>query len=60
MTLKLVAAGGTFAGSAILGLLLGIWLAGLTGSSLWVMGGMLAGIGLGGYAAARLVLAELK
>lgn len=60
MTLKLVAAGGTFAGSTLAGLVLGAWLAGRTGHSGWVIGGIFAGLALGGYAAVRLALAEVK
>ncbi len=60
MILKLVAAGSTFTGSSLLGLLAGIWLSGRTGQQLWVLGGLFAGIGLGGYAALRLLLAELR
>ncbi len=60
MTFKLVAAGGTFAGSALAGLILGACLSGRTGQSQWTMGGILAGIAIGGYAAVRMVLVELK
>ncbi|MDQ6929870.1 MAG: hypothetical protein M3126_04270 [Candidatus Eremiobacteraeota bacterium] len=60
MTLKLVAAGGTFAGSTLGGLVLGAWLAGRTGHSAWVAAGIFAGLAAGGYAAVRLALAEVK
>jgi uncharacterized protein YneF (UPF0154 family) len=59
-SLRLVAAGGTFAGSALLGLLLGIWLAGRTGQQLWVLGGLLGGVAVGAFSAARLVMSEFK
>ncbi|MBC5815835.1 MAG: AtpZ/AtpI family protein [Candidatus Eremiobacteraeota bacterium] len=60
MTLKLVAAGGTFAGSALLGLVLGIWLAGRTNQPLWVLGGIFAGLALGGWSAFRMLVQELR
>jgi len=59
VTLKLVAAGGTFAGSALLGLLLGIWLGGRTNQPLWVLAGIFAGIVLGGWSAFRMLVQEL-
>ncbi len=59
-SLRLVAAGGTFAGAALLGLLLGIWLAGRTGQQLWVLGGLFAGLALGGFSAVRMLLAETR
>ena len=58
--LRLVAAGGTFAGAALLGLLSGIWLAARTGQQLWVLGGLFAGLALGGYAAVRMLISELR
>lgn len=54
--LPLLAAGGTFAGSALAGLLAGILIAGRGGSQLWVFGGLLAGIALGGYSAFRMLV----
>ncbi len=54
--LPVIGAGGTFAGSAVAGLLLGIWLAGRTGAQLWVLGGLFGGLFLGGYAAVRLLM----
>ena len=55
-----IAAGGTFATAAICGLLAGIWLAGRTGSQLWVLGGLAAGLVIGGYSAMRLLLRSLQ
>lgn len=52
----LIAAGGTFAGSALAGLLIGILIAQRTGSQLWVFVGLLAGLGLGAYSAVRLLM----
>lgn len=54
--LSIVAAGGTFAGSALLGLLAGIALGSRTGNQLWVLAGLFAGLGIGGYGAVRLLL----
>lgn len=58
MILRLVAAGSTFAGLALLGLFGGIWISGRTGQPLWVIGGIVAGLAAGGYSAARLALRE--
>ena len=58
--LKLVAAGGMFAASALVGLGAGVWLAGRTGQQLWVPGLLLAGIIVGGYSAIKMVLTGLK
>ena len=54
--LPIIAAGGTFAGCALAGLLGGIVLAGRTGNQLWVLGGLFAGLALGGYSAVRMLL----
>ncbi len=54
--IPVIGAGGTFAGTTIAGLLAGIWLAGRTGQQLWVAVGLFGGLGLGGYAAMRLLL----
>lgn len=51
-----IGAGVSFAGTVLVGLLLGIWLAGRTGQQLWVVGGLFGGALLGGIAAIRLVL----
>ena len=52
----IIGAGVSFAGTVLVGLLLGIWLAGRTGQQLWVLGGLFGGLALGGYAAIRLIL----
>ncbi|MHB8147537.1 MAG: hypothetical protein ACYDGM_09820 [Vulcanimicrobiaceae bacterium] len=54
--LPIVAAGGSFAGSSVVGVLAGIALAGRTGQQLWVLGGLLLGMAVGAYAAIRLVI----
>ena len=53
--LPVLSAGATFAASALLGLVAGIWLTRSTGQALWVLGGLGAGIVLGGYSAYRLL-----
>ncbi|HVA27841.1 MAG TPA: hypothetical protein VNF68_06655 [Candidatus Baltobacteraceae bacterium] len=57
--LPIIAAGGTFAGAALAGLLGGIVLAGRSGNQLWVLGGLFAGLALGGYSAVRMLLRTL-
>ncbi len=52
--LPVIGAGASFAGAVLLGLVAGIWLAGRTGQQLWVLGGLLVGIIVGGYGAYRL------
>ncbi|MDQ2681252.1 MAG: AtpZ/AtpI family protein [Candidatus Eremiobacteraeota bacterium] len=52
--LPIIGAGASFAGAVILGLVAGIWLAGRTGQQLWVFGGLLVGMIVGGYGAYRL------
>lgn len=58
--MKILAAGGTFAGATIIGLLLGIFVAGRTGQQLWVLGGIFLGLALGGYSAVRMLMAEIR
>lgn len=58
--MKILAAGGTFAGATIVGLLLGIFVAGRTGQQLWVLGGIFLGLALGGYSAVRMLMAEIR
>ena len=55
-TAAVIGAGASFAVTVLAGLLLGIWLAGRTGQQLWVLGGLFAGLAIGGYAAFRLIL----
>jgi hypothetical protein len=52
----IIGAGASFAVTVLAGLLAGIWLAGRTGQQLWVLGGLFAGLAIGGYAAFRLIL----
>lgn len=54
-----LAAGGTFAGTVLVGLLVGIWLSNRTHQPLWVLGGLFAGLALGGYSAVRLLLQSM-
>ena len=58
--MKILAAGGTFAGATIVGLLLGIFVAGRTGQQLWVLAGIFLGLALGGYSAVRMLMAEIR
>jgi F0F1-type ATP synthase assembly protein I len=55
-----LAAGGTFAGTVLLGLLIGILIAQRTGQPLWTLAGLLVGLGIGGYSAVRLLLRSLS
>jgi hypothetical protein len=50
-----LAAGGTFAVTALAGLLAGVWLEHATGHAAWVAGGLFAGLALGAYSAVRLL-----
>jgi len=54
-----LAAGASFAGCTLAGLLAGIWLEQRSGRGLWVLGGLLGGMTLGAYAAFRLVIQSL-
>ena len=55
----LLVAGATFAGSALLGILLGVVVAGRSGNQLWVLAGLALGIGFGGYAAVRALMRSI-
>jgi hypothetical protein len=57
--LPVLAAGGTFAGTVLLGLLAGIWISEGTHEPLWVLGGLVVGLVLGGYGALRLLLRSM-
>jgi Putative F0F1-ATPase subunit Ca2+/Mg2+ transporter len=57
--LPVVGAGGIFAGAALAGLLLGIWLGRQLGQPLWVFAGLLGGLAIGGYSAFRLLLRSM-
>lgn len=51
----IVAAGATFAFTVIAGMVIGIWISGRTGNSLWVLAGLGAGLAAGTAGAWRLV-----
>lgn len=53
--LPVIAAGGTFAGATLAGLLIGIFIGSRTNQPLWAFGGLLLGLGVGAYSAARLL-----
>jgi hypothetical protein len=57
--LPVLAAGTTFAAATLAGLFAGIWVSGRTGQPLWVLGGLAAGLGVGGYAAFRLLIQSI-
>jgi hypothetical protein len=57
--MPVLAAGGTFAATAILGLLAGIWISNATRQPLWVLGGLFGGLALGGYSAIRLLMRSM-
>lgn len=54
--MPVLAAGGTFAGCALLGLGAGVAVSARTGHQLWVLGGLLLGLALGAYSAIRLLV----
>ena len=58
--LPVLAAGGTFAAAAVLGLLVGIVAAGRSGKPILVPAGLLLGAALGGYSALRLLLRSMQ
>jgi hypothetical protein len=58
--LPVLAAGGTFAGAAVLGLLAGIAVASRSGKPLFVPAGLLLGAALGGYSAIRVLLKSMQ
>ncbi len=51
-----LAAGGTFVGTTLAGLALGIFLGQKTAQPLWAFGGLMAGVAIGGYGAVRLLM----
>ena len=53
--LPVIAAGGTFAGASLAGLLIGIFVGSRSHQPLWAFVGLLVGLGAGGYSAARLL-----
>ena len=55
-----LAAGGTFTVSVLIGLWAGAAIGRQTGQPLWALAGLLAGVGIGGYSAVRLLLRSLS
>jgi hypothetical protein len=53
--MPVLAAGGTFAFTVLLGLGAGLLIAQRTGQQLWVLAGLFAGLALGGYSAFALL-----
>ncbi len=53
--LPVIAAGGTFAGATLAGLLIGIFIGSRSHQPIWAFVGLLVGLGLGAYSAARLL-----
>ena len=58
--LPVLAAGGTFAAAAVLGLLVGIVAAARSGKPILVPAGLLLGAMLGGYSALRVLLRSMQ
>jgi hypothetical protein len=54
-----IAAGSTFAAATLAGMVVGLLAARATGQGLWVLGGLFAGMALGGYSAVRLLLRSM-
>jgi len=57
--LPVLGAGGAFAGTAVVGLLAGVWLAGLLRMPFLPAAGLFAGLALGGYSAYRLLIRSM-
>jgi hypothetical protein len=57
--LPVLGAGGAFAGTAIAGLIAGVWLAGVTRVPILAAAGLFAGLAVGGYSAYRLLLRSM-
>ncbi len=57
--MPVLAAGGTFAATAVVGLFAGAWLAGRLRAPILVAAGLFAGLIVGGYSAYRLLLRSL-
>ena len=58
--MRFLAAGSSFAATALLGLLAGIWLDHRLGTSFWVLLLFFAGVALGAYGAWRLLAPALR
>ncbi len=56
----MVVAGGTFAGAAVIGLLIGVLAANRTGQPLLVPAGLVVGAAAGGYGAIRLIVRSMR
>ena len=52
--------GATFVISVLIGIALGIWLQHLTSQSVWVLAGLLAGVGTGAYLAFRQLVRYMR
>jgi hypothetical protein len=57
--LPVLTAGATFAFTTLAGVFAGYWIEQATGQGLWVLGGLIAGIAIGGYSAYRLLLRSM-
>ena len=57
--LPVLGAGGAFAGTAVAGLLVGVWLANRLELPILVAVGLFAGLALGGYSAYRLLVRSM-
>jgi putative F0F1-ATPase subunit (Ca2+/Mg2+ transporter) len=58
--LPAIAAGITFSGTVLICMFAGIVISQRTGQALWVIGGLVVGIALGGYGAFRLVARSMQ
>jgi hypothetical protein len=58
--LPVFAAGGTFAGAAVIGLFLGVLVAQRRNEPLWAVAGLIVGSGIGAYCALRLLVNSLR
>lgn len=56
---SVLAAGSTFAGVALVGLLVGVLVGQRTAEPLWAFAGLMIGLGLGGYSAVRLLMRSI-
>jgi hypothetical protein len=54
-----VAAGGAFAFTVLLGIGAGVWAERATGNGVWVVVGLFGGVAIGGYSAVRLLFRSL-
>jgi hypothetical protein len=56
----LLVAGSTFAVTFLLGVFAGVLVADRTGQWIWAFAGSMAGVGIGGYSAVRLLMRSLQ